>query len=213
MSAATVPAPTVPIESPTPKPHQTGYPRARWALVGVLAFLLLGSAGVMLKGAEEARSFTAHPNLPAVIYTDGVKAAVTQKMDGAKSILQASFLVFAALWGVILAKKGEGKLVMGDWQEFFMLAFAVGFFLASWNCYTDYADSMSALQAQQTTTFNPDDPKETMIPDFRAGVIERIADRQYTFFLLAVLATGVTLFSAHILKEASPCTASSPPAA
>src|SRR5947209_20551394 len=100
MSAATVPAPTVPIESPTPKPHQTGYPRARWALVGVLAFRLLGSAGVMLKGAEEARSFTAHPNLPAVIYTDGVKAAVTQEMDGATTILQGSCWDSARLRGL-----------------------------------------------------------------------------------------------------------------
>jgi hypothetical protein len=178
-----------------------------------MALTFLGSIGVMLKGAEEARQFAEHPNLPGVLYTDGVKAAVTQKMDGAKSILQASFLVVGALGTVIIAKRGEGKLVMGDRQEFGMLAIAIGFFVASWYCYTDYADSMAALQASQSSTFNAADPKEQMIPDFRAKVIERLADRQYTFFLLAVFATGATLFSAHILKEASPCPASSPPVA
>jgi hypothetical protein len=154
-----------------------------------------------LKASTEAESFSHNPTVSAIAYTDPVKSAITQKVDGAKSVLQASFLVFAVLWGVILAKKGEGKLLLGDWPELAMF-FAANFcFLISWTYYLNYADSMAAIQSQADTSLNPDDPKEQVIPDYRTDIIGVLPDRQYTIFVLALAATGVTLLSAHLLKE------------
>lgn len=177
----------------------------RWALAGLCGCGVLYTLATWLQTSHEATAFAHSPNVASLIYTDPIKSAITQKMDSAKSVLQASFLVFAVLWGVILAKKGEGKLVLGNRPEIAMFFCANACFLFSWTFFANYSDAMAAIQARADTSLNPDDPKEQTIPDFRTKVIDALPERQYSIFVLALMTTGVTLLSAHLLKEASSC--------
>ena len=204
MSAA---APDLPPVPQAVKPWQTGYYKVRIGLAIVCVTLALTAVWISYSRRENAQKFAGASQIDAIAYTEMVKAAISQKLDSSKSLLQASFLVFAVLWGVVLAKKGEGKLVMGDFQEFFMFGSACLSFLLSWSCAADYSSAMATLHAQSGASH--DEPGELFIMDFRDARIEVLFEWQYTLFLFAVATTGLTLLSAHLLKE-SKCPADGP---
>src|SRR5262245_58815672 len=85
-------------------PRSSVYLYLRVAAFAVCAFIL-GYAAVI--GWRMHLNYVAINapgfSMEALPYTDSVKVAVTQKLEGAKGLLQASLLAFAVLWGLILA--------------------------------------------------------------------------------------------------------------
>jgi len=137
--------------------------------------------------------------IDALPYTDVVKLALDQKLESSKSLLQASYLVFAVLWGLILAKKGEGKLLLTDFAELAMLFTASAGFLLSWYCASGYSNTIATMLAQNGSLF--ESPESRTIMDFRDDKINALFLLQQKAMLFAVAATATCLFSAHILKE------------
>ncbi|HEX3152926.1 MAG TPA: hypothetical protein VHR66_32945 [Gemmataceae bacterium] len=180
---------------------------ARWAL------LIIGAVGFIYCGFEFVQVYRSYARLEGpfvlgtVAYTDQVKAAVTQKLDSSKSLLTGSLVVFGVLWGLILAKKGEGKLVVSDLPEMMLFLFANTSFAVSWYCQSEYVDAVAAVHAQAGLTYV--DAKEQEIFDFRDSRIDDYSRWQFNLAFAAVLYTGAALASAHILKE-SPTGASTP---
>ncbi|MBO0699196.1 MAG: hypothetical protein J2P46_12440 [Zavarzinella sp.] len=141
--------------------------------------------------------------LETVAYTEPVKAAVAQKVDGSKGLFQASLLVIAALWTLVVAKKDEKRLVLGDWPEIGMFLIANGFFAMNWLAYSLYMDAMTAIHIP--TTQGLIGPEDLVIADYRDARIEMFATSQVSFWVSGAVIAAAALVSAHVLKETVPC--------
>jgi hypothetical protein len=204
---------TTVVHSPpnTPDGNSTSLQPPRWWLRWTFAAVCLGifvwMGWDLVHVVRNATRLEGTTQVDAIAYTDLVKSAIVQKLDGSKTLVQGSFLVFAALWSLVIAKKGEAKLVMGDWPELIMFGVASLCFVLSWYCSAEYSDAVAMIQAQGGLTYEK--PEDQTIMDFRDPRFNDLTSWQYHFCLMAIIAACLTLVSAHMLKEPS-CDNTSP---
>ena len=102
------------------------------------------------------------------------------------------------LWGLIIAKKDEHKLLLTDFPEFIMFLLANVWFVTSCYCYSDYLDAMADIHSRDPKYAEPAD---LTIMDFRSPLINNFYLIQQTLWVYGVVTAAMTLFSAHVLKE------------
>lgn len=181
-----------------------------WASVpwrkSVRVFLGFACVGVFLVALERVvdrigraeQALEAADEIDAIAYTEQVKKALDQKLESSKALLQGSLLVFAALWGLVIAKKGEGKLVLQDWPELMMFLSACALFIICWYCASEYSDTIAGMLTH--TGKSHVKPEKQFVMDFQDERINVLLVLQYNVLLTAVAVTGATLISAHVLK-------------
>lgn len=176
---------------------------ARLVCAAVCAVILVAVLYHLFALSSNYRRMEGNIQFDALAYTDQVKAAIAQKLESSKGLMQASLLVFAVLWGLILAKKGEGKLNFGEWLEKFMFLTANVCFAASWWFYSEYTDFMAALHTASGAAYA--DPKDQVVMNFLDPQIDDFLRWQSNMWAGGVIATGLVLISTHLLKESPPC--------
>lgn len=157
--------------------------------------------GRLSRAEGEIQKTVAATGLAALPYTEPVKQAVAQKLESSRGLFQASLLVIAVLWGLVLAKKGETKLGPGDYPELVMFAAANALLAAGWYAHSKYLDAMAAAHSRDRLYREP--AKLTII-DFTAEGIELFFVIQQNLWVCGVVATALVLVSFHILKEEPP---------
>jgi hypothetical protein len=127
--------------------------------------------------------------------TDLLRAAIDLKIDQSRSEFQIALLVLGALWGLMIAKRDEVKIVLSDMPEIVMFWCASALLLASTVFHVMYVENIAYIFALAGSI---DGGKS--VPDvFESGI-----NNPYKFqfwALLAGLVVGLmTLLSAHRLK-------------
>jgi hypothetical protein len=175
---------------------------ARWCLF-VVALLTLVYAIMTLQTLwRNVSYFDGRASLDTIPYTEPVKAAIGQKVDASKSLFQASLVIIAALFGLIIAKKGETKLLFStghipEWGMFFISIFCmVGSF---WACY-QYLDMMGSIHTLGNADITFQSPSDVVIYDFRDEHLNIFLVEQMHLFIAGVVVAFFAIFSAHVLR-------------
>jgi hypothetical protein len=137
-------------------------------------------------------------------YVDAVKAAITQKTDASKALLQGGIVIILALWSLIIAKKGERRLIMKDGPEITMFFIANILLIASFWCHYKYMDLMSSIYTA-SADFLSLKPEDSRVFDFRDEHVESLLNWQLNLWVAGGIVALLTLFSAHVLKEDTEC--------
>ncbi|MCE9566537.1 MAG: hypothetical protein K8U57_31320 [Planctomycetes bacterium] len=169
---------------------------------------------VYTKVSANAELLSGNAVIDSVHYTDAVKAAITQKLEGAKGLFQASLVVLGILWGLVIAKKDDRALRITDRPEMIMFLSANVLFLVSGYCYSAYTDAMATVHAAGPVEY--EDPKDLTIMDFRDSRIDNLYVWQRGVWVAAMIVTAIALFCSHVVKEhsekaKSPCEPSPSP--
>lgn len=166
----------------------------------VLALFALGlSVLVVTRGyLVKLANVDSKTTLESRAYNELTKAAIELRVDEAKSLFQLSLLVIAALWGLIIAKKDEAHLTLGDGPELTMFLCASAMLLLSLWWHISYLDSIS--DAYKTAGATCVTEKTQCIPDVFDTAINDLFRYQEQFLGVGSLLAVLTLFSAHQLK-------------
>ncbi len=135
---------------------------------------------------------------PTLKRTDLTKLYLDVKQEQAKSIGQAVLLLAAAVWGLLIAKSDETRIVLGDWPEILMFvcfnAVILAYFVFSYLYTNALASSLYVLANTQEQL------GEERVPDFYGTSIESLNQFTFWLFVAALVVAGFTFFSAHRLK-------------
>jgi len=184
-------------------------PRIKWAFVVVALSGLLYASLQIKHLVDNSSLLSGNAQIKAVPYTEPTKAAVAQKLEGAKGMFQITMLVMAVLWGLLIAKKDERALFFSGShrQEVFLFITANLLFLASAYCYSGYTDAMSSVHVQGQVEL--EDPKDITIMDFNDPRINGFYVWQMRIWVTAMVVTGLALASAYGFRspeqEAAKC--------
>jgi len=184
---------------------------APWALAIGSLFALGYGVYLHTKIIDNFHRYSGKTNFNPIPYNEATKAAIAQKLDGAKNVSQAILLGMAVLWGLILAKKDERKLIFSSSRtpELLMFVIANVLLISSLYCYSEYTDAISSVHVQGPT--DPDARNDVSIMDFRDDRINNLYRWQMQFWILGMVITGAALFCAHAIRPVLPEVASTPP--
>jgi hypothetical protein len=152
--------------------------------------------------------------IESIEFHDLVKAALDSKTTTSRTLIQTALLVGAALWGLVIAKKGEVQIVLGDKPEMLMFLLATCLLLGSLLTGYLYLEKVTAACADAI----PAKEDQTQVPNQAGGHSNpkyRISDLfgprfdylfrlQAGYLFVGVVVSGVTFFSAHQLKGPGP---------
>lgn len=195
--------------SPDAEQHGTGH---YIRLITRYVLLLTSCAIAVQVGISTSEVYANHKYfegnaaVETISYTDAVKAAIAQKIDSSKAIFQASLLVMAVLWGLILAKKDERKLIFTSVPEWVMFFIANACFAVSFWCYSTYMDMMAAIHTMgNTADVVHQKASDVLIYDYRDEKLSSFLKSQQYIWCLGIAVSAMVLISAHVLKEDDPC--------
>ena len=170
-------------------------------LLAAFSFLSLLYAGWQyLQIAKNFEMMSGNAHFSSIPYNDATKAAIQQKLEGAKNLAQSTLLVLAVLWGLIIAKKEERALFFSKAHllELAMFFIANLLFASSLYCYSQYNDAMSSVHIQGP--IDRDEPADIVIMNFRDDRINDFYKWQERFWIVAIAVTGATLVCAHGIR-------------
>src|SRR4051812_44603753 len=108
--------PDTPDTPATPETPRTGewtfWKGTRVALLALSAALVV--VVFVFAFGEESES---QKQIKDLRFSDPVKLAIDNKLATSRSFFQAALLAGGVLWGLIIGKTNEMKIVMGDWPE------------------------------------------------------------------------------------------------
>jgi len=171
----------------------------RWAFVilavGALVFVGVEYCVLIVNG----RDFGSPGSLNLIPYLESTKTALSQKVDTSKALFQSSLVAVGVLWGLVIAKKGEAKLVLGHRIEMAMFFIGNAIMAVSWYAHSQYLDTLTAISA------NPNPPMssldDVLILDFRHAAYNNYLTFQTRVWIAGIFVCAMTLFSAHVLRE------------
>jgi len=91
--------------------------KIRWCLVGVSALFVLLTFAPVLRHLLPTK-------VQAVTLTEEVQSAIQSRIELSKTLFQSGLLLLAAIWGLVLAKPNEARIVLHDAPEVVMLGLA-----------------------------------------------------------------------------------------
>jgi hypothetical protein len=179
--------------------------RGRIFLAAISILILFGILIYVLRGVIDASG-------PEYIFRDKpfnelTKAGVDIRLDQSRNLFQIGILILGAIWGLLIAKKGEAALVFKDYQEVIMTVCASILLCASLICHTLYisriteiysdAGEIAGKQAQIASSGH----LQQSIPDIFEPNINYMFVSQALFLVSGVIVALITFVSAHKLKE------------
>jgi hypothetical protein len=178
----------------------------RWLLTSICS---LACVAAMVYAAWKWRESRRAP-VEMIPFNDVVKAAITLRLDTAKSLFQVALLVFAALWGLLFAKKEAARIVFSDTPELVLFGLGNVVLLLSLGSYLAYALELSVIQGDagviaEKLKQDPSLPKQQtetpLIPDVFGDRIDYHLFSQICFLVTGCFATTLTFASATFFKE------------
>lgn len=182
----------------------------RW---GLFVLSIAVSAWVVYVELSQARMATTQ-KIGSITFSDPVKAALENKLATSRSLSQAGLVVLGVLWGLMIGKKDEVRIIFGDWPETLMFLFANVMVIASLvfgylhaERITDACASGFEKKNDATAVIPPatkDEEKVYSIPDLFGPRIDYLYVLQSFALMGGVILCGFTFFSAHRLKDNPP---------
>jgi hypothetical protein len=148
-----------------------------------------------------------------------IQAAMETRFAQAKDMFQIGVIFIGGLWGLLIAKKGEARLVLADGPEILMSVSATVLLGLSFGCHLFYVSEITKVYYSAGTiavnvlenSMKPDTlgniifPENTDIPMKIADIfqpgINYLFDAQYGFLVAGVINAMLTFISAHKLKH------------
>jgi hypothetical protein len=168
--------------------------RLRWALAGVSAVVTACVIGYSLYLFYTEAS--GNGLAPIIRYTDLAKVYFDLKQDQLKGVSQTVLLIFVAVWGLLIAKSGDAKIMACDRPEICMFvcfnAIVIVCLGLIYLCTRRLESAIHTLLARNT---------EPSVPDYYNTIIGSIGDFTYWLLVAAAGVAAVTFLSVHRLKE------------
>jgi len=168
--------------------------KTRWCLVA-LAVAVAGITATMAVVGRPERTSVAAWKL-----NNGLQAAIDLQLTSAESLYQVALVFVAALWGLVIAKKDEAAITLGDRPEIALFVTASVLLLTSVLMYHVYiAQITEALRIAGVTALGAD--AEIDIPDVFDSYYAHLFWYQRRFLIAGAVCGVLTLLSAHHLRE------------
>lgn len=179
--------------TPPPAPHRT----VRW-------FLALACVGATVVWSvwcwntlQRLPNPTDRTGIAALAYEGTIPRALDLALEHTENLRQFALLLLGALWALLIAKRGELHIGLGDLPELLMFGSAqilLGLSLfAQWR----HGAMIQEFLVSGATFANH-------IPDFRDPRVAALVSLQTHMLCLGALAAGLALFSTARLKETPP---------
>jgi hypothetical protein len=176
-------------------------PSGKQVFRGLLCLSCLIGAVICLYLAWEDKSrIPPLDRIEAIPYRDLVKAAIDANLAQSTGLFDVGLLLLGALWGLVIAKKDEGRITAGDFPELIMFLCASGLLLLSFLWHDYYLENLAG--AYDLASRNCVQANMACFPDV-LGVpnVEYLRNYQQIFLVLGGGIALVTIVSAHHLKE------------
>ena len=161
----------------------------RRALAGLSVAVLLGSLALIIAAWEPIR------DLKDLRFNALLEAGIQLKVEQSRSEFQLALLAMGALWGLVIAKKDEARIVLADAPEIVMFCCASVLLLASCVLHFLYVDGIAYVYRVAGGMAGG-----KSIPDVFAAGIENPFYFQFWLLLGGIAVAGFTLFSAYKMK-------------
>jgi hypothetical protein len=174
---------------------RTGARRGLAAVCGLGAVIVIVWASVLKLTYEGIQSQL----LAERPFNDLTEKAVDIVLEQSTASFQLGLLVLAALWGLIISKKDETTITLGDVPELLMFVASSLLLLSSFIWHWFFLNDVKAAFALAGRTCS--DPEYQCIPDILADTVLHQFVFQNIFLVVGMFVGIATLVSAHKLKE------------
>ena len=172
--------------------------RSRWHWMRIavcLAFFLSSVITATYYCYQSDRTYAEIQRIPAADsqkFTEAIKTGIIHTSDASQRFAQTLLLIAAALWGVIIGKENERKIIFGNPCSIIMAVSAnlvVGMFLYSYQLLDTVISKIlfkAAMVGNQEYIINLDNMRLSVLFSY-----------QICIFVAAVVSIGSTLLCAH----------------
>jgi hypothetical protein len=132
-------------------------------------------------------------------FNEASKAAIDLRISQSGDFLKVCILFLGGLAALVIAKRDEARIGLADHPETVMCICAALALIGSWIWHELYLNELSHyLLEGARTCFGKD---EKCVPDVFEGPLRYLFRFQISFLVLGAVQAGITLVSAHRLKE------------
>jgi hypothetical protein len=136
--------------------------------------------------------------IPPLAFNDVTSKSIETRLGLAQTLFQLTILMIGALWGLLIAKKDEIKLVFAQYSEVVMFISASAVLLLSISAYAFYLNKLSSQFADAGSLGNLG---ETLyIPDIFDQNINYLFILQIVGLIVGTVNGLLTLLSTHRLR-------------
>jgi hypothetical protein len=179
-----------------PGPGSPTYLGRRWTAAVISATLLIAA---LIYTVYTAFSTSLAAGLTDIKYNELTSESIKGRVDFSRSLFQVGLLVTAALWGLIIAKKDEARIVFSDKPEITMFWSSCALLILSLVDHSIYLHYISQIYAVAGQALGKG--ADPTMPDVFDATINQFYIFQIVYLVLGSLVAVITLISAHRLKE------------
>ncbi len=132
-------------------------------------------------------------------FNELVAAGIQLKVEQSRKSFELTVLVVAALWGLIIAKKDEAKVVLSDAPECTMFVGANLLLIGSAAYHISYLSNIAYVYSLAGGIYDEKGPHT--IPDVFESHLANPYNIQFWLLIGGIVNTALALFSAHKLKK------------
>jgi hypothetical protein len=132
-------------------------------------------------------------------FNEASKAAIELRISQSSDFLKVCILFLGGLVALIIAKRDEARIGLADRPETIMFICGTLALVGSWTWHELYVNGLSHYLLEGARTCFDNDKK--CVPDVFNAPLDYLYRFQISFLVLGAVQTGITLVSAHRLKE------------
>lgn len=139
--------------------------------------------------------------LDSLPFNEMLKIAVEIRINQSTMLINLVLAIAVGLVGLFIAKPGELRLLLTDWQEILMSACALIFLAGSAFMHYLYIDFVQTAYYSAGIIFGQTQGKTPTIPDVFALGVSRLLTCQIVLFFFGFTISVLTFASAHRLRK------------
>lgn len=132
-------------------------------------------------------------------YNSLVSSSVNILLDQSRSGLQIGLVTAGLLWGLLLAKPGEARIVFSDKPEIVLLFCSSVLLSLSFFLHAAYVERVASAYASAGSISKG--AEDLSVPNVFSAGFTNIYDLQFLSLISGILTAALTLLSAHRLKR------------
>jgi hypothetical protein len=154
--------------------EDSNFIRLRWFLATLSLALLLATLALTIYSISTTSLVS---GLEDIKFNDLMNESIKGRIDFSRSLFEIGLLITGALWGLIIAKKDEARIVFADRPEWIMFLSASLLLLASLVDHSIYLQYVSRLFAIAGQVYDPADPSMPDVFDPNINKLLHLSDR------------------------------------